>query len=237
MKIVSSYSSYGSSSKTYDEGLRTYMTSVFKYMSISLILTGLVAYMVANVPFLYRLIFGTPLYIVVALSPLLFVLYFGAKIWSISPERARNYLWAYAALIGISLSSIFLAYTGISITRTFFVASATFGAMALYGNTTKKDLTGIGSFMVMGLYGLIIASLVNIFLKSPGVEFATSILGVLIFTGLTAWDMQKIKNSYSHVGVNSDVKEKVAIIGALQLYMDFINIFLYLLRFLGDRRD
>jgi FtsH-binding integral membrane protein len=237
MRIVSTNSYSSSSSRTFDEGLRTYMAGVFKYMSISLVLTAVVAYVVANVPFLYKLVFGTPLYIIITLAPLFFVFYFSAKVWSISPERARNYLWVYAGLMGISLSSIFLAYTGISIVRTFLISASTFGAMALYGNTTKKDLTNAGSFLLMGLIGLIIASLVNIFLKSPGVEFSISVLGVLIFTGLTAWDVQKIKNGYSYVGINSDMKEKVAIIGALQLYMDFINIFLYLLRFAGDRKN
>jgi len=205
-------------------------------MSIALGLTGIVSYIVSSSPFLLKLIFGSPLYIVVLLAPLFFVIYFSAKIWSISPEKARNYLWIYSILLGLSLSSIFLVYTGTSIVRTFFITSATFGGMSLYGYTTKKDLAGIGSFMMMGLIGLIIASLVNIFLKSPGMEFMISVVGILVFVGLTAYDVQKIKKTYDYVGVNSDQKDKVAIIGALNLYMDFINLFLFLLRFMGSRR-
>jgi len=220
----------------YNEGLKVYMNSVYKYMSMALGLTGVVAYIVSNSPFLFNAIFNSPLYIVVLLAPLFFVMYFTAKIWSISPEKARNYLWIYAGLLGLSLSSIFLIYTGASIVRTFFITSSTFGAMSLYGYTTKKDLSAMGSFMMMGLIGLIMASLVNIFIKSPGMEFMISIIGVLVFTGLTAYDVQKIKKTYDYVGVNSDMKEKVAIIGALNLYMDFINLFLFLLRFMGNRK-
>ncbi len=220
----------------YNEGLKSYMNTIYKYMSIALGLTGTVAYLVSNSPFLLRAIFGSPLYIVVLLAPLFFVMYFTKKIWSISPEKARNYLWIYSGLLGISLSSIFLVYTGASIVRTFFITSSTFGIMSLYGYTTKKDLSAMGSFMMMGLIGLIMASLVNIFLKSPGMEFVISIIGVLVFTGLTAYDVQKIRKTYDYVGVNSDMKEKVAIIGALNLYMDFINLFLFLLRFMGNRR-
>jgi len=220
----------------YNEGLKAYMNAIYKYMSIALGLTGIVSYIVSSSPFLLKLIFGSPLYIVVLLAPLFFVIYFSAKIWSISPEKARNYLWIYSILLGLSLSSIFLVYTGTSIVRTFFITSATFGGMSLYGYTTKKDLAGIGSFMMMGLIGLIIASLVNIFLKSPGMEFMISVVGILVFVGLTAYDVQKIRKTYDYVGVNSDAKDKVAIIGALNLYMDFINLFLFLLRFMGSRR-
>jgi uncharacterized protein len=220
----------------YNEGLKSYMNAIYKYMAIALGVTGVVSYIVANVPSLLRIIFGSPLYIVVLLAPLFFVIYFTSKIWTVSPEKARNYLWIYSGLLGLSLSSIFLVYTGTSIVRTFFITSATFGGMSLYGYTTKKDLSGMGSFMMMGLIGLIIASLVNIFLKSAGLEFMVSIIGVIVFTGLTAYDVQKIKKTYDYVGVNSDMKEKIAIIGALNLYMDFINLFLFLLRFTGDRR-
>lgn len=218
-----------------DAGLRAYMNAVYKYMFLALSLTGVVSYITAHTALL-RIVFTPPLSWIVLLAPLFFVLYFGARIWSISPEKARNYLWIYSVLMGLSLSMIFVVYTGASIVRTFFIAGATFGAMSLYGYTTKKDLTGFGSFLIMGLIGLIIASLVNIFLKSPGLEFTLSIIGVLIFTGLTAYDVQKIKRTYDYVGVNSDTKEKVAIIGALNLYLDFINLFLYLLRFMGNRR-
>jgi len=220
----------------YDEGLKTYMNSVYKYMSFALLVTGLVSFFVSFSPALLKLIFGTPLSIVVMLAPLIYVIYFSSKIWAMSPEKARNNLWIFSAVMGLSLTSIFLVYTHASIVRTFFVTSATFAGMSFYGYTTKKDLSSIGSFMMMGLFGIIIASIVNIFLKSAGVEFAISILGVLIFTLLTAFDVQKIRRTYDYVGVNSDMRDKVAIIGALNLYMDFINLFLMLLRFTGDRR-
>ena len=154
-----------------------------------------------------------------------------------SPEKARNNLWIYSALMGLSLSSIFIVYTSISVIRTFFITSATFAGMSLYGYTTKKNLEGMGQFLMMGLIGIVIASVVNIFLKSSGVNFVVSILGVLIFSGLTAYDVQKLKQTYNYVGVNSDVEQKVAIIGALNLYMDFINLFLFLLRFVGNNRE
>jgi FtsH-binding integral membrane protein len=232
----SSFAKTVGSNAKYNEGLKAYMNTVYKYMAMALGLTGVVSYIVASSPFLLRAIFGSPLYIVVLLAPLFFVMYFTAKIWSISPEKARNYLWIYSGLLGLSLSSIFLVYTGTSIVRTFFITSATFGGMSLYGYTTKKDLSEMGSFMMMGLIGLVIASLVNIFFKSPGMEFIISIVGVIVFVGLTAYDVQKIRKNYDYVGVNSDLREKVAIIAALNLYMDFINLFLFLLRFMGNRR-
>ena len=221
----------------YDEGLRLYMNSIYKYMSFALLITGLIAYITANTPALLKLIFGTPLSIVVALAPLFYVIYFSSKIWSMSPEKARNNLWIFSAIMGLSLTSIFLIYTATSIVRTFFITSATFAGMSLYGYTTKKDLNGVGQFMMMGLMGIIIASIVNIFLRSAGMEFMISIVGVLVFTGLTAYDVQKLKNTYDYVGVNSDAKEKVAIIGALNLYMDFINLFLMLLRFTSNNKN
>ena len=221
----------------YDEGLRSYMNSIYKYMSFALLITGLIAYITANTPALLKLIFGTPLSIVVALAPLFYVIYFSSKIWSMSPEKARNNLWIFSAIMGLSLTSIFLIYTATSIVRTFFITSATFAGMSLYGYTTKKDLNGVGQFMMMGLMGIIIASIVNIFLRSAGMEFMISIVGVLVFTGLTAYDVQKLKNTYDYVGVNSDAKEKVAIIGALNLYMDFINLFLMLLRFTSNNKN
>ena len=206
-------------------------------MSFALLITGLIAYITANTPALLKLIFGTPLSIVMMLAPLFYVIYFSSKIWSMSPEKARNNLWIFSAIMGLSLTSIFLVYTSTSIVRTFFITSATFAGMSLYGYTTKKDLSGVGQFMMMGLIGIIIASIVNIFLKSAGMEFMISIIGVIVFTGLTAYDVQKLKHTYDYVGVNSDMKEKVAIIGALNLYMDFINLFLMLLRFTGNSKN
>ncbi|MDR3289672.1 MAG: Bax inhibitor-1/YccA family protein [Rickettsiales bacterium] len=233
MKNVTNFSS-STSYKTYDDGLRKYMTSIFKYMFFALGLTGVVAFVVSNSPQLLR--FVASFHIIFSLAPLFFVIYFSSKIWTMSPERARNNLWIYSVLMGISLSFIFLAYSGISIAKTFLFSATTFAGMALYGNTTKKDLTSMGSFMIMGLFGILIASLVNIFLKSSAIEFATSILGIIIFTGLTAYDVQRLKETYNYVGINADATEKVAIIGALNLYMDFINLFIHLLRFFGERK-
>ena len=220
----------------YSDGLRIYMNNIYKYMSFALLITGFVAYFVANTPALLKLIFGSPLSIVVMLAPLLYVFYFSSRIWSMSPERARNNLWIFSGIMGLSLTSIFLAYTSTSIVRTFFITSATFAGMSFYGYSTKKDLTGVGQFMMMGLIGIIIASIVNIFMKSAGMEFMISVIGVVIFTVLTAYDVQKLKQTYDYVGINADAEQKVAIIGALNLYMDFINLFLMLLRFTGDNK-
>jgi uncharacterized protein len=218
----------------YDEGLRSYLLKVFNYMAGGLGLTGIVAFAVAQSPALVQAIFGTPLAWVVMLAPLGFVIFFSARINQMSYQAAQTTYWLFAGVMGLSMASIFLAYTGASIARTFFVTASVFGAMSLYGHTTKKDLSGMGTFLFMGLIGIILASLVNLFLKSSGLDFAVSLLGVLIFTGLTAVDVQRIKMTYGAMG--EEMVGKMAIYGALQLYMDFINLFVMLLRFMGDRR-
>ncbi len=222
---------------TYDAGLRDYMVKVYNFMAIALSISGLVAFLFSSSPALMAAIFGTPLSWVVMLAPLGFVLFFGYKIPSLSAQQAKNYLWIYASLMGISLSSIFVVYTGASVAKVFFITASVFGSMSLYGYTTKKDLSGLGSFLFMGLIGLLISSLVNIFLKSSALDFAISAIGVLIFTGLTAYDTQKIKQSYYQFSGYGDMVSKAAVLGALNLYMDFINLFVMLLRFLGDKRD
>lgn len=222
---------------TYDFALRDYMVKIYNSMAIALGISGAVAFLVASSPALMQLFFATPLAWVVMLAPLGFVMFFSYKLNSISAEKARIYLWIYSGLMGLSLATIFVVYTGTSIARVFFITASTFGAMSLYGYTTKKDLTGMGSFLMMGLIGLIIASIVNIFLKSSAMEFALSAIGTLIFVGLTAYDTQRIKQSYYHFAGNSEMVGKMAILGALNLYMDFINLFLMLLRFFGDRRN
>lgn len=234
---VSSFASAASRTSTYDSALRDYMVSVYNFMSIALAISGAVAFLVSSSPALMQLFFGTPLAWVVMLAPLGFVFFFGYKLNSISAATAKNYLWIYSALMGLSLATIFVLYTGTSIARVFFITASTFGAMSLVGYTTKKDLTAFGSFLIMGLIGLIIASLVNIFLKSSALEFATSILGVFIFIGLTAYDTQRIKQSYYHFAGNREMTSKMAVMGALNLYMDFINLFIMMLRFFGDRRN
>ncbi len=229
----------------YDAGLRAYMLKIYNYMASALALTGIVALGASKseaiLSALYTVQNGqvagmSGLGWIVALAPIGLVLWLSMGINRLSTTAAQGIFWAYAALVGLSLTSIFLLYTGESIARAFFVTAGTFGAMSIYGYTTKRDLTGMGSFLMMGLIGLIIASIVNMFLGSEGLAFATSVIGVLIFVGLTAYDTQKLKGMYYQVAGNAEALTKVSIMGALSLYMDFINIFMYLLRFIGDRR-
>jgi FtsH-binding integral membrane protein len=180
-------------------------------------------------------IFSGPLAIVLFLGTLGIVFFMSFRISSLQPSTALALFMLYAGLLGLMLSSVFLAYTGASITRTFFVSAASFGALSLYGYTTQRDLSPVGSFLVMGLFGIILAILVNIFLKSTGLDFAISVIGVLIFAGLTAWDTQRIKEMYSAQD-DGTIAGRKAVMGALALYLDFINLFLFLLRFMGDRR-
>src|SRR5918995_7493571 len=201
-----------------------------------LAITGLVAYLVAATPALYEPIFGTPLKWVVMLAPLGFVFFLGAKIRTMSVGAAQLTFWLFAAGMGLSLASIFLVFPGESFPRVFFITAGTFGAMSLYGYTTKRDLTGWGSFLFMGLIGIIIAMVVNIFLASSALEFAISVIGVLIFTGLTAYDTQRIKEMYYELDA-SDVMGRKAIMGALSLYLDFINLFVMLLHLFGATRE
>ena len=235
-----------------DEGLRAHMLRVYNYMAVGLVLTGVAAYAayaasVTGTPTDYAIgggqyltsigyaLFVSPLKWAVILVPLVMVFFLSFRIQKMSVAAAQATFWIYAALVGVSLAVIFLVYSQQSITQVFFITAATFGAMSLYGYTTKRDLTGMGSFLFMGLIGIIIASVVNIFMASSALGFAISVIGVLIFTGLTAYDTQKIKEMYS---VNDDgtLAGRKAIMGALSLYLDFINLFLMLLRLFGDRR-
>jgi len=218
----------------YDLGLRKYMMTVYNYMASGLVLTGIVAWLGADSGF-YAQIAHTPLMFVVMLAPLGLVFFLSARIYTMSLGAAQMTFWVYAALVGLSLSSIFLVYTGASIAQTFFIAASAFLATSLYGYTTKADLTKMGSFMVMGLFGIIIASVVNIFMASSALQFAISVIGVVVFTGLTAWDTQRIKEQY--VEGQGDLVARTALLGALMLYLDFVNLFLMLLQFFGQRRD
>ncbi len=220
----------------YDEGLRAYMLRIYNYMAGALGLTGLVAYLASSSPAIMQSIYGTPLQFLVMLAPIGIVMYLSFRINRISVEAAQTWFWVYAAAMGLSLAFVFMVYTGASVARCFFITASVFGAMSLYGYTTKKDLTGMGSFLMMGLLGIVLASLVNIFLKSTGLEFAISALGVIIFTGLTAYDTQKLKEVYYVAGGNSENLGRASIMGALTLYLDFINLMLMLLRFAGDRK-
>jgi FtsH-binding integral membrane protein len=237
-----------------DQGLRTYMLGVYNNMVIGLAITGLVALginmlavasdpsqaaaMMGRIPLteLGRAIYGTPLKWLIMLSPLAFVLFFSFRINQMSASNARALFFAFAAAMGLSLSALLLVYTGTSVARAFFVTSAAFGGLSLYGYTTKRDLSPIGSFLVMGLIGLVIASLVNLFVQSTAFQFGLSILSVLIFSGLTAWDTQAIKEMYFE-GDGYEVATKKSVNGALRLYLDFINIFQSLLMLTGSRND
>jgi len=230
-----------------DQGLRSYMLSVYNYMAGALALTGLVAYFAYNAavqetaggPVLTAFgetLYASPLKWVVMLAPLAFILVLSFGIQKLSLAATQLTFWAFAGVMGLSLSSIFLVYTGQSITTTFFVTAAAFGSLSLYGYTTKRDLTGMGSFLFMGLIGIIIAMVVNIFLASSALQFAISVLGVLIFAGLTAYDTQRIKGMY-YEGDSVAAAGKKAIMGALSLYLDFINMFMFLLQFMGSQRS
>ena len=234
-----------------DEGLRAYMLKVYNYMASGVLLTGILSILFFTISGGYNIqvssagisglsptgyaIYASPFKWLVMLAPLGVVLYMSFGIAKMSAAKAQTTFWVFAGLMGISLSSIFIQYTGDSIARVFFITSGTFGAMSIYGYTTKRDLTKLGSFLMMGLFGIIIASVVNIFMKSTMMYFVISILGVLIFVGLTAYDTQKIKNMYM-ASDSGELMGKKAVMGALTLYLDFINLFIMLLRLFGQRR-
>lgn len=217
-----------------DVGLRRYLLNVYNHMAGGLVLTGIVAY-TAAASGVYKAIATTPLFWIMLFAPLGLVLLLSFRVERMSLASARLAFWSYAALVGLSLGGIFLVYTGASIAQVFFITAATFGAMSLYGYTTKADLSRFGSFLVMGLVGVVIASLVNLFLRSPTLQFAISIIGVAVFVGLTAWDTQHIKDIYAQSD-DEEVGGKKAVMGALALYLDFLNIFLLLLQFTGGER-
>ena len=227
----------GAQTAVIDQGLRAHMNKVYGLMSVGMLLTAGVAWSVGTNPAMIAAIFGTPLKWVVMFAPLAMVFAFGALINRMSVAAAQLFFYAYAAMMGLSLSFIFAAYTQTSIAQTFLVTSISFAGLSLYGYTTKRDLSGMGTFLMMGLIGLIVASIVNIFLASSALGFAISVIGVLIFAGLTAYDTQSIKSEYvAHAQQgDSDWLGKSAIMGALRLYMDCINMFMFLLHFLGNR--
>ena len=225
-----------------DQGLRAYMIRVYNLMGLGLLITGLAAWGAfqmavtgdGQLTAFGQLIYTSAFRWVVILAPLAAVFFLSFRIQSMSVAAAQTTFWVYAGLVGLSLSTIFLVYTGTSITQTFFATAAAFGALSLYGYTTRRDLTAMGSFLIMGVFGLIIAMVVNIFLQSSAMAFAISAIGVLVFAGLTAYDTQKIKEMY-YEGDDDAVAGRKAIMGALSLYLDFINLFTFLLSFLGNR--
>jgi hypothetical protein len=218
-----------------DTGLRQYMLRVYNYMGAGLALTGLVAY-AAAASGIYASIAHTWLIYVVMFAPVAAVLLLVARIQTMSLGAAQASFWGFAGLMGLSLAYVFLVFTGVSIASTFLITATMFLGTSLYGYTTGRDLTGVGSFMVMGVIGLLVAMVVNMFLASPALQFAISVIGVIVFTGLTAWDTQRIKESYV-VGDDGTLAGKKAIYGALTLYLDFLNLFLFMLQFMGQRRD
>ena len=218
-----------------DVGLRQYMLKVYNYMASGVALTGVVAALTVKSDTLMQLVFGTPLRWVIFLAPLGLVFFLSARMHKMSASAAQTTFWIFAGLMGLSLASIFAVYTNTSIARVFFISAGTFAAMSLYGYTTNRDLSGWGSFLFMGLIGIVIASIVNIFLVSSALHFAISVIGVLVFVGLTAYDTQSIKNMYSEAD-HAEIHGKKAIMGALRLYLDFINLFIMLLHLFGQRR-
>jgi FtsH-binding integral membrane protein len=218
-----------------DAGLREYMLRIYNYMASALALTGIVAYVFANSG-MYLSVARTPLIWLIMLAPLGLVMVLSFGINRLSAAAAQGIFWAYAALMGLSLASIFLVFTGASVARVFFITAGTFAAMSLYGYTTRRDLAQIGSFLFMGLIGIVIASLVNLFIGSTAIQFAISVIGVVVFTGLTAWDTQAIKEMY-YEGDGAEIASKKAVMGALRLYLDFVNLFMMLIQLLGVRRD
>ncbi|VAW10949.1 Inner membrane protein YbhL [hydrothermal vent metagenome] len=230
---------------TIDQGLRAYMLKVYNYMASGIAITGIVAYLAFTMAFvqtpvglqyteLGATLYGSPLKWVIMLAPLGMVFFLSARIQKMSASGAQVAFWIFAGLMGLSLASIFAVYTGNSIARVFFITAAAFGGLSLYGYTTKKDLSGWGSFLIMGLIGIIIAMIVNIFLASSAMQFAISVIGVLVFAGLTAYDTQSIKEMY-YAGDGEATMGRKAIMGALRLYLDFINLFLMLLMLFGNR--
>ncbi len=231
--------------KGFDEGLRTYILKIYNYMTMALLLTGVMAFCTLHFPPLMNIMYNigpngeilgnSIMGVVVTLAPLAIALYFTMGMGKMSVKTAYILFWVYAGLMGMSLSCLGLMYTGQSLIKTFFICSSVFGAMSLYGYTTKKDLTSMGSFLFMGLVGLIIASLSNLFFQSSAIDFVVSFIGVGIFMGLTAWDTQKLKALYYSSG-GDEMGQKVSLIGAFTLYLDFINMFIFMLKFFGNKK-
>ena len=225
-----------------DTGLRSYMLGVYNHMTTALALTGLTAFgtkmlsidSAGNYTAIGQLLFGTPLSYVIMFAPLAMVMWMSFRINKMSPAKARTLFYVYAAVMGMSLSAILLAFTGASVARAFFITAGAFAGLSIFGYTTKRDLTAMGGFLIVGVFGLILASIVNLFVQSSGMEFLISVVGVLLFAGLTAYDTQKIKSMYYAGDGRHEVARK-SIFGALTLYLDFINMFLFMVQLLGNR--
>jgi len=217
-----------------DAGLRSYMLKVYNYMASGVLLTGIVAMFFANSGMAAQ-VMATPLRWLIIFAPLAFVFAMSFGVNRMQTSTIQALFWGFAVAMGLSMSTIFLVYTGTSIAQTFFAVTAAFLGLSLYGYTTKKDLSGFGTFLIMGVVGLLVAMVINIFLQSTAMAFAISAIGVLLFAGLTAYDTQKIKSMYAYVA-GTDMMGKSVVMAALTLYLDFINMFQFLLSFMGDRR-
>jgi FtsH-binding integral membrane protein len=227
-----------SQSAVIDAGLQAHMRSVYNTMCFGLVVTGLVAFSVANIEPVFNLVFGTPLRWVALFAPLAFLM-FGftpGRLHRMPADKIRLMFYGFSALMGLSMAAIFMVFTGASIARVFFVTAGAFAATSLYGYTTKRDLARMGSFLFMGLIGIVLASVVNIFLGSAPVQFAISVLGIVIFTGLAAWETQRLKESYSYGSTSGESNAKMAVMGALSLYLNFINLFQTMMHFMGNQR-
>lgn len=220
---------------TYDAGLRAHMVRVYNYMCLALAITGATAFIGSSIPAFVQMVYGTPLKWVVMLAPLAFI-FFGFRPQTMSASKLQTMFYVFSVLMGLSMMSVFLVFTGESIARVFFITAGMFAATSLYGYTTKADLSKMGALMFMGLIGIVIASVVNIFLGSGALQFAISVIGVIVFTGLTAWDTQSIKEQYAD-GFGAEGNNKLAVMGALSLYLNFINLFQFLLQFMGQREE
>ena len=228
--------SVGAEAAAFDAGLRSYMLSVYNYMASGVLLTGIIALLFSQSAAAPAILFGPGiLKYIIMFSPLAFVMVLSFGITRLSTGAAQAIFWAFAAVMGLSLSSIFFVYTGTSIAQTFFATAAAFAGLSLYGYTTKRDLSAFGTFLVMGVVGLVVAMLINMFIQSSALQLVISFVGVLLFAGLTAYDTQRIKSLYFQVA-GTDMMGKTVVMGALSLYLDFINMFTFLLQFMGDRR-
>jgi FtsH-binding integral membrane protein len=221
---------------TLDQGLRAHMLRVYNYMASAVALSGIVAALIASSPAMTQLIFGTPLKWAFMLAPLAFVLVLSWKFDALSKTAVQALFWAYAACIGVSFAAILLVFTGASVARAFFISAAMFAGMSLYGYTTKADLTKFSTFLIMGVFGILIASIVNIFLGSSALQFAISVIGVLVFCGLTAWDTQRIKDTYVEYA-GTEVEDKLTVMNALGLYINFVMIFQFLVQLTGQKEE
>lgn len=218
-----------------DQGLRAYMIGVYQYMGLGIALTGTIAFLLSTQPEIMAAIWSTPLKWLVVLAPIPVALYTQFRIHTLNPTTAQGLFWLYAALVGLSMSLLVAVYTGTSIARVFFITAAAFGALSLYGYTTQRNLSGMGSFLFIGLIGIILAAVVNIFLQSSAMQFAISVIGVLVFAGLTAFDTQRIKQMYYEAAGDQTTAARYSVLGALWLYISFVAMFQFLMSLIGDR--